>query len=49
MILKIKDDNGNWISVPYIKGPKGDKGETGATGAPGSDAEVTKANIINAL
>ena len=52
MNLKIKDDNGNWISVPYIRGPKGDKGEkgeTGAAGAPGSDAEVTKSNIIRAL
>jgi hypothetical protein len=28
-ILKIKDENGNWISIPSIKGDKGDKGDAG--------------------
>lgn len=46
-ILKIKDGQGNWVSVPTIKGEtgpkgetgsKGDKGETGDTGAKGKSA-----------
>lgn len=27
-ILKIKDENGNWVGIPSIKGDKGDSGDT---------------------
>jgi hypothetical protein len=29
MILKIKDESGNWIPVPTIKGEPGPQGEQG--------------------
>lgn len=44
MFLRIKDENGNWISIDVIKGEKGekgDKGERGADGAPGKDGTLT--------
>lgn len=31
-ILNIKDVNGNWVTVPAIKGPQGDRGPAGADG-----------------
>lgn len=34
-ILKIKDEQGNWITIPAIKGAKGDKGEQGLQGEQG--------------
>lgn len=43
-VLKLKDENGNWVGIPTIKGdkgdtgatgPKGDKGATGPKGDPG--------------
>lgn len=40
-VLKLKDENGNWVDIPTIKGDKGDtgapgpKGDTGATGPKG--------------
>lgn len=30
--LKFKDENGNWISIPALKGEKGDQGPQGETG-----------------
>lgn len=35
-ILKIKNADGTWQTVPAIKGDKGDKGDTGAKGADGA-------------
>jgi hypothetical protein len=26
-VLKVKDENGNWVGIPAIKGEKGDPGE----------------------
>ena len=31
-VFKIKDENGNWISIPAIKGDPGEKGEKGEDG-----------------
>lgn len=45
-ILKIKDENNNWITIPAIKGAKGDtgeqgqKGDTGLTGPQGPQGET---------
>lgn len=33
--MKIRDENGNFINLNFIKGPKGDKGDTGETGPQG--------------
>lgn len=33
--LKFKDENGNWISIPALKGEKGDKGDQGPQGLQG--------------
>ncbi len=38
-ILKVKDENGNIIEIPVIKGPKGDKGDTGPQGPKGDTGE----------
>ena len=44
-MLKVKDANGNWITIPALRGekgetgatgPQGPKGDTGATGAKGA-------------
>lgn len=35
-ILRVKDENGNIVSIPAIKGDKGEKGEKGDRGLPGS-------------
>ena len=35
MILQIKDELGNWVSVPAIQGPQGIQGPAGADGAQG--------------
>lgn len=49
-VLKIKDENGNFIDIPAIVGPqgpqgikgdKGDKGDTGPQGPAGQDATAT--------
>ena len=32
-ILRVKDENGNIVSIPAIKGEKGEKGDKGDTGA----------------
>lgn len=34
--LKFKDENGNWISIPALKGEKGEKGDQGPQGIPGA-------------
>ena len=34
-ILRVKDGNGNWITIPALVGEKGPKGDIGATGAQG--------------
>ena len=50
-VLKIKDENGNWIGIPSIKGEKGDKGDTGGFEAHaerhaiGGDDPITPASI----
>lgn len=38
-ILKVKDDKGNVIGIPAIKGEKGDKGDTGDKGDKGDTGE----------
>ena len=35
MILQIKDELGNWVSIPAIQGPQGIQGPAGADGAQG--------------
>lgn len=35
-ILRVKDENGNIVSIPAIKGDKGEKGDKGDRGLPGS-------------
>lgn len=40
-ILKIKDGNGNWVSIPAIKG---DTGAMGDKGDPGDDYVITSAD-----
>lgn len=50
--LFIKNDAGEFVPVPMLKGepgPKGDTGDPGPKGEPGSDANVTFENITNAL
>lgn len=37
MILQIKDELGNWVSIPAIQGEKGEPGEPGAPGKDGSN------------
>ena len=34
-ILRLKDENGNWVEFPALIGEKGDKGDAGAPGAAG--------------
>lgn len=38
-ILRLKDENGNWISVPSIAGPKGDIGPEGPQGGTGPQGD----------
>ena len=40
-ILKIKNEQGEWISVPAIKGDAGPQGQTGPQGPKGDPGEVT--------
>lgn len=39
-ILSTKDENGNWIPIPAIVGPKGPKGDAGEKGATGERGPV---------
>ena len=34
-ILQVRDQDGNFVPIPALQGPKGDKGDPGATGATG--------------
>ena len=38
-VLKIKNENGEWVGVPAIQGPQGPQGETGAQGLTGPKGE----------
>ena len=40
-VLKVKDQNGNTISIPSIRGEKGDRGEDGRPGRDGRDGTCT--------
>lgn len=40
-VLKVKDQNGNVIPIPSIRGEKGDKGEDGKPGRDGRDGTCT--------
>lgn len=46
-VLKIKDENGNWTSVPAIKGEPGADGKDGRTPEKGTDywTEEDKAEV----
>lgn len=47
-IIRYKDENGKWVSLPSIRGEKGEKGETGDKGDPGpsyDDSEI-KAELL---
>lgn len=47
-VLKIKDENGNWIGIPTIRGEKGDPGdqvEHAARHAKGGTDEITPSSI----
>ena len=52
-VLKIKDNAGNWMAVPAIKGEKGDRGAVGATGPKYTLTEQDKADsadlVLDAL
>lgn len=39
-ILKVKDDQGNWVAIPYIKGDQGDTGPQGPQGIQGPQGET---------
>lgn len=39
MILKIKNENGQWEGIPAIVGPQGPAGETGPQGIQGNPGE----------
>lgn len=43
-ILRIKDENGNWIDIPAIVGPQGPAGAPGAKGDPGESYTITDAD-----
>lgn len=43
-ILRIKDENGNWIDIPAIVGPKGPAGEPGVKGDKGESYTITDAD-----
>ena len=43
-ILRIKDENGNWIDIPAIVGPQGPAGEPGAKGDKGESYTITDAD-----
>lgn len=53
MILRVKDDKGNWISIPAIQGEQGEKGDKGDTGESyiltSADKEEIAALVISAL
>ena len=39
-ILRVKDENGNWIEIPAIQGEKGDRGERGERGEKGEKGDT---------
>ena len=45
-ILKIKNEQGEWITVPALKGEKGDTGETGPQGPAGPAGSYTAGDNI---
>lgn len=44
-ILKIRDENGQIIEIPVLKGDKGDKGDVGPQGEKGTDGYSPTANV----
>lgn len=56
-ILRVRDDQGNYVEIPAIKGEKGDagatgpqgpKGDTGATGPQGQKGDTGASGVIDA-
>ena len=45
-VLRIKDANGRWITVPSLVGEKGDPGEPGVPGVAGKDATIDGYNVL---
>lgn len=43
-ILRIKDENSNWIDIPAIVGPQGPAGAPGAKGDRGESYTITDAD-----
>lgn len=43
-ILRIKDENGNWIDIPAIVGPQGPAGAKGDKGDKGDSYTITDAD-----
>lgn len=48
-VLKIKNELGEWQSIPTIQGPKGDTGNAGPQGPTGADGEDAKINGYNTV
>ena len=49
-ILRVRDDNGNWIDIPAIKGDKGEPGKDGSDYVlTNADKEEIIASVIAAL
>ena len=46
-ILRIKDENGNLIDIPAIKGDKGDKGDKGERGEKGEKGDVGTVDLTD--
>lgn len=40
MILQIRDENGNWVSIPALQGEKGEPGEKGEIGPVGPQGPI---------
>lgn len=47
MILQIKNEQGEWVSIPAIQGAPGEKGEQGEPGADYVLTENDKAEIAD--
>ena len=55
-ILRVKDENGNWIEIPAIQGEKGERGDRGERGekgekgdTPSLDGYATEQYVDNAI
>lgn len=48
-VIKVRNELGQFVDIPALKGEKGDKGETGATGPQGpSGTNGTSVTVVQA-